>query len=277
MFVPPPPVSPGNGRLRPAPLPILRGLALAVLLLAAAVPAHAGRAGYPEWQKPKHCIFGMPYVGKVVGPNETGMLTEVLKEIFERKDLDFEHRNLPYNRVLAELQQGTIHCSLALKGHHGMEVQGETAIAIFDLAVAYRVKDGFQGVKAMEGERVACMYGFELQKLLPVKVLVRTGYDLTSSLYLLDRGHVKYVLDEENLIREALFEARLPTSEFGIAKLMSLEVHPIFSPTEKGREFRALYDRRMQEMAESGRLGEILRSNGLSEDKIDRLFKANGH
>jgi ABC-type amino acid transport substrate-binding protein len=269
------PDSPATGRrtLRLA----LAGLALVALLLAATVPAHAQRAGYPEWQKPKRLVFGMPYIGNVIGPDETGLITTVLKEIFTSNDLDFEHRNLPYDRALAGLQQGTIHCSLTLKGHRDMKIQGESTIIIYNLAVAYRAKDGFHGVETMEGERVASMYGFELQKLLPVKVLVQTGYDLTSILHLLDRGHVKYVLDESRLLREGLLEAQLPTNEFGIHTLRSLEVHPIFAPTDEGREFKALYDRRMKEMAGSGRLREIYRSYGMSKDKIDHLFKVNGY
>lgn len=248
---------------------------LSALLLAAPL-VHARHAGYPEWQKPKRCVFAMPYVGRAVLPDETGTVTEVLKEVFDRQDVDFEHRNLPYQRALAELERGVAHCTLVIKGHHDMEVLGGATIDIYDLAVAYRVKDGFKGVEAMEGKPVACLFGFDLKVLLPVKILVRTGFDLTSILHLLDRGHVDYVLDEASSIREAFLEAKLPTNEFGVHMLRTLEVHPAFASTDQGRAFRDIYDERMREMAKSGRLREILGDNGLGDKRIDQLFKING-
>lgn len=257
---------------RLAPAPMLLGL----LLVVAAGPVQARDAGYPEWQKPLHCVFGMPYVGRMVEQGETGAITEVLKTIFKREDIEFEHQHMPYMTALQKLKEGTVHCSLALKDAHDEALQGAAAIAPFDLAVIYRREDGFDGVEAMEGERVACIYGFELQRLLPVKALVQAAYDLTSVLHLLDRGHVKYVLDEETLLREALLEAQLPTSEFGITRLKSLEVHPIFADTDAGEQFQALYDRRIKQLADSGKLKKILRAGGMSDKGIDQLFTING-
>lgn len=266
-----------NTPLHPSCRALVAVLAALVLTVQAALPASAEKPVYPEWQKPRRCVFGMPYVNGVVEPNEKGVITAILKEVFDRRDMTFEHRSLPYNRVRPELRKGSIQCSLGLRGHHGMEVEGETAIAVFNLAVAYRTRDGFQGVDAMAGERVACIYGFDFQKLLPVEVLVRNGFDLTSSFHLLDRGDVRYVLDEETQMREALFETKLPTSEIGIKRIMTLEVHPIFSPDEAGREFKALYDRRMRNLAEDGKLRRIMRDNGMPEQGIDTIFKINGY
>ena len=251
-------------------------LAFGVLLLAAATFAHARDADYPEWPTPQICIFGMPYISREVMPNETGFVTEVLKAVFEQKGIQFEHRNLPYPSIPAELKKGNIHCTLAFMDRDNPD-QGKAVITIFDLAVAYRASDGFQGVEAMKGERVGSMQGFDLQSLLPVKVLPQTAYDITSILYLLDQGKVKYVVDEESLIRDALLETKLPTSEFGIHRLASLNVHPFFAPTEAGKRFQALYDRRMKEIASSGRLASIFRAHGLSEEKIEMIFKANGY
>ena len=218
----------------------------------------------------------MPYVSRAVKPGETGMITDVLKEIFEQEDIEFEHRNLPYTTALEDLQKGTVHCTLAIKDTQDSAIQGSAAIATYDLAVIYRLEDGFDGIENLEGERVACMYGFELERLLPVRVLAQTGYDLTSVLHLLDRGHVKYALDEETLLKDALLEAQLPTSEFGITRLMSLQVHPIFAPTDTGKRFQTLYDQKIKDMAASGKLRDILRAAGLREKKIDRLFTING-
>ena len=260
-------------RTLPARLPLL---VFGVLLLAAATFAHARGADYPEWPTPQVCIFGMPYISREVMPNETGFVTDVLKAVFEQKGIQFEHRNLPYPSIPAEMKKGNIHCTLAFMDRNSPD-QGKAVITIFDLAVAYRVSDGFQGMEAMEGERVGSMQGFDLQSLLPIKILPQTAYDITSIFYLLDQGKVKYVVDEESLLRDALLETKLPTSEFGIHRLASLNVHPFFAPTEAGKRFQAIYDRRMEEMASSGRLETIFRDYGLSEEKIEKILKANGY
>ncbi|MBG0790202.1 MAG: transporter substrate-binding domain-containing protein [Desulfovibrionaceae bacterium] len=249
---------------------------LGALLVACAWTAPACASDYPEWQKPLRCVFGMPYIGRSVKPCETGMITEVLKEVFEQADVEFEHRNMPFLNTRQALKKGTIDCTLALDDAHETTIRGTAAIALYDLAVAHRIENEFEGVEDLKGQRVACIYGFDLQRLVPVDMLVQTAYHRVSVFQLLDRGHVKYVLDEESLLEEALLAAKLPTPEFDIARIKTLKVRVIFAPTEKGRRFQALYDSRMKEVAASGRMRAILRDNGMREVNIDRLLKANG-
>lgn len=250
-------------------------LAVAALLAAAPPVTHAKSPGYPEWQPPPTCIFAMPYFGHAVGPAETGFVTEVLKKVFREEKLEIEHKNLPYNRVIDELKAGTVTCTLDIKGDSKIGLRAKSTIATFDLAVGYRVRDGFPGVKSMAGQRVASLHGFDLRSLLPVKVLPQSAFDLTTAIEMLDQGHVRYVLDDESLIREAILEAKLPTSEFATAVLMHLNVRPIFANTEEGRMFRDVYDRRIEEMTKKGQLQELLKKHGLSAKAIAKILEAN--
>jgi ABC-type amino acid transport substrate-binding protein len=149
-------------------------------------------------------------------------------------------------------------------------------IAICDLSVAYVWADGFKGVNDLTGQKVACLHGYDIQRLLPVEIKPQTVYDLTSAILMLDRGHAKFVIDDAALLKEAIRETKIPSNTFGIAPLMRLDIVPVFSPDEKGRRLRDIYDRRMREMIASGELQRIMQENGLDKVGIQNVLKANG-
>jgi len=228
-------------------------------------------AGYPEWQPPKAFIFGMPYIGHAVKPNRKGLVTEILKAVFEGAGYELEHQNLPYKRALTALKAGKIHCTLDVRDKQKGVVQGKTTMLIYDLAVAYLRKTGFKDIKELAGQRVAYMHGFDIQALLPVKIKPQQTYDLSSAFHMLDRGHVSYILDDDVLLKDAMFESKLASSQFAVTKLKAFEVRPIFPDTKEGRVLRDLYDKRMQEMIKNGDLWEILTASGLSKNGINNL------
>jgi ABC-type amino acid transport substrate-binding protein len=57
---------------------------------------------------------------------------------------------------------------------------------------------------------------------------------------------------------------------------MRLDIVPVFSPDEKGRRLRDIYDRRVREMIASGELQRIMQENGLDKVGIQNVLKANG-
>ncbi|RWU02480.1 hypothetical protein DWB63_16060 [Pseudodesulfovibrio sp. S3] len=247
--------------------------ALAVLALASPVQA----AQYKEWPLPNTCIFGMPVSGHAVMKGNTGLITEILKAVFLPEGYELVHADLPYRRVLSELAAGNIHCTLDLKEHPREAVAAKTVIAICELSVAYVRTQSFEDMDDLTGQKVACLHGYDIQRLLPVEIKPQTVYDLTSAILMLDRGHAKFVIDDATLLKEAIQETKIPSNAFGIAPLMSLDIVPVFSPDEKGRRLRDIYDRRMQKMIASGELQRIMSENGLSKVGIQNVLKANGH
>jgi len=232
-------------------------------------------AGYPEWQAPKACIFGMPYIGSAVRKGNTGLITDILIRVYETEGYELVHRELPYNRAVEELLAGAIHCTLDIEDIRQDVLQSKQTIIIYDLAVAYLHKNTFKNVQSLAGKKVAYLHGYKLDSLFPVKFKSRQAYDLSSAIQMLDRGHVDYVIDDETLLKEAIFEAKLPSTEFGITYIASMKSHPIFAPTDEGRKFRDIYDRRIPKMIATGELQEIMRTHGVTEKSIEKLLKAN--
>ncbi|WP_281760673.1 substrate-binding periplasmic protein [Pseudodesulfovibrio nedwellii] len=245
------------------------------LLLTAVIPPTSFAAGYPEWQAPKTCIFGMPYIGSAVRKGNTGLITDILIRVYETEGYELVHQELPYNRAIDELLSGTIHCTLDIEDTRQKVLQSKQAIIIYDLAAVYLQTHTFKGIQSLAGKKVAYLHGYEMDHLFPVKFKPRQAYDLSSAIQMLDRGHIDYVIDDETLLKEAIFEAKLPSTEFDITYIASMKSHPIFAPTDEGRKFRDIYDRRIPEMIATGELQDILRAHGVTEESIEKLIKAN--
>ncbi|WP_316898389.1 transporter substrate-binding domain-containing protein [Pseudodesulfovibrio indicus] len=246
---------------------------VAFLLLASSVQAAPAA---DDWTAPPVCVFGMPVMGAQLRTSKQGVFTDVLKAVFEPEGYDLVHRELPYARAKAEVAQCKIQCTLAIRDNVEGVTSAHAAIALYSPAVGYVLANGFHGVEDLAGQKVAHLFGSDIQRLLPVEIRPQPTYDLSSAVLMLDRGHVKYVVTDGTVLRETIAACGLPEVEFGIVPLMTLEVVPVFSPDEAGRHLCAIYDRRMRELASSGRLEAIYRSYGFPETFIREVLKGNG-
>jgi hypothetical protein len=261
------------------PLRIFPGALFALLLAARLVLAAPATSAVPDaagddWDVAPVCVFGMPESGHAVRDDDSGYITEVLRAALAPAGYDLVHKDMPYRRARGELAKGRIQCSLSTKGGGDHAAPARSIIAACDLSVAFIAADGFTGIKDLANQKVAHLYGFDYQQLLPVPIRPQTTYDRASAIHMLDRGHARYVIGEESLLKEAVRETGLPVTEFGFARFMSMDVIPVFAPTAEGFRLRDIYDRRMTEMAASGELAAIFRKYGLPEDRIRHILKA---
>lgn len=247
-----------------------------VLLLTCALLSAPAFAGYKEWEKPETCVFGMPVMGHAVKLKQTGLVTELLKAVYEPKEIELWHENLPYSRALAGLADGTVDCSLDVDTKQPGVLRGTATIATYDLAVAYLRTQKYTDLNDLKGQRVAFMHGFDLPSMLPVKILPQQAYDLSSAFHMLDRGHAKFILGDNILLEDALYESKLTATDFIITYIKTYNVHPIFPKSDRGKMFRDIFDQRMREMIANGEYQEILRNNGMGPTGIAKALKANG-
>ena len=250
-------------------------LSILWLLLALCLwsPPAAQAAG--PWKSEDTCRFGMPLIGHAVKQGGTGLITDILKAVYQPEHITLTHLPLPYSRAVAAVQAGEIHCTLDIKDNHKGVLQGRATMAFYDLSAAYLRTTEFSGMDDLADKKVAYLHGFDMEPLLSVKIRPQVVYDLSSAFHMLDRDFVAYVLDDSLLLKDAMYESRLPASDFQITPIKSFEVRPIFAPTDQGRRLRDIYDRRIKEMIASGELQDILRINGIGEPTIEKIIKAN--
>lgn len=244
-----------------------------LLLLCLAMPAMADKPN--PWAPRQQCLFGMPFLGHAVKPQQTGLLTEMFKLIYEPEDILLRHERLPYLRALEGVRSGKLHVTLDIKTDRKGVLQSKGVMATYDLAVAYKFKTGFEDLKSLKDKRVAYLHGFGLEEFVPVQFMPQLVYDLTSAFHMLDRGHVTYVLGDNALLRDAIFDSRLPSGQYVITDISTHFVRPIFADTEEGRLLRDVYDRRMKELIAKGDLQDFLIKQGLSMTGIEKVIDAN--
>lgn len=249
---------------------ILLALASGLALL---LGDHAASAENSPWSRPT-CTFAMPSIGHAVRKNQTGLINDILRTAFRAEGIRFRHEEMPYTRALAAVTEGTADITLGIEAGKDM-LQSKMLVAFYDLSVAFMRGTPWQGTVSLKGKKVAFLHGFDISTFLSVPFLPQQVYDLTSAFHMLDRGFASYVLDDSLLLKDALFESRLPANEFIIKPIKSLEVHLLFAKTDQGRRFKDFFDRRYREMILDGELEIILERYSLLS-QLERISKANG-
>ena len=243
---------------------------LLCLLLLPALPA----LGADPWTAKPLCRFGMPYVDPVILKNQSGIAVNILRRIFEPEGVEFRHVVMPYERAIDELEQGLIQCTFDVGNRVKKGLPGERPLLNCDLAAARLATTPWKGVESLRGTRVAYLHGFELDDMVKVPFTPQAVYDLASAFPMLEDGFVAFILDDVRPLSMAMRESRIPPHLFVIEPIRTLPVKLAFAPTDEGRRFRDIYDRRMRELAASGELAALLRESGLEPERVDRLVNA---
>jgi len=250
----------------------IRILILLVALLALPLPAPASD---DPWAPRQQCLFGMPYLGHVVMPQQTGLLNEIFKLVYEPEDVLFLHERMPYTRALEDVVEGKIHVTLDVTTKRKGTVPGRAVIATYDLAIMYHHKTPYKDLSSLEGKRVAFMRGFAMDKRLPVKFKSQMVYDLSSGFHMLDRGHVDFLLGDNALLHDAMVDSQLPPGKLIMTYITSYYVRPIFTDSEEGRLLRDIYDRRMKVIIANGDFERLMEDLGVNKLGIKKVLEAN--
>lgn len=225
------------------------------------------------WARPT-CTFAMPYLGHAVQRDQTGLINDLFKAVFKRENVIFRHVDMPYSRALQALKDGTAQCTLDV-GTEKNVLRSKTTLLFYDLSVAYMRDTPWEGVQSLKNQKVAYLHGFDIHRFLPVEFIPQQVYDLTSAFHMLDRDFAKYILDDNMLLTDALFESRLPAHEFVIKPIKSLQVRVIFQDSDEGRKLRDIFDRRIVEMLQNGEFHAVMTAYE-QPDQTARIAKING-
>lgn len=216
----------------------------------------------------------MPYIGHAVQRDQTGLINDIFHTAFLREGITFRHEEMPYNRAVQAVEDGRADCTLGIGAHKHL-LEAKSVIATYDLAVAYIRGTEWKGIQSLKGEKVAYLQGFDINNFVDVEFLPQLVYDLTSAFHMLDRDFAKYILDDNKLLKDALFESRLPAHEFEISPIKTFLVRPVFADTDNGRKLREIFDRRIPEMIDNGDFAAILEKYDIGH-AFEGLRKLNG-
>lgn len=245
------------------------------LLLVASLALSAQAQRRDPWAPMEECVFGMPYLGHAISPQQKGSLNEIFKLIFKPEDILFRHERMPYDRALEEVVAGKIDVTLDIASARKGAIPSKMALATYDLSVVYHFKTEFKNLQSLKGKRVAFLHGFAVDKRLGIPFVAYRIYDLASGYHLLNRGLIDYLLGDNVLLMDAMIDSQLPPGHLIMKHITSFHVRPVFTDSDKGRKLREMYDRRIEEILASGDLEYLMRDLGRSDEAIRKILEAN--
>lgn len=225
---------------------------LGILLLCCCSLVNAAPSGAPSqiqlvsevW--PKH-----------TNANGTGLVWDVLQQVFAPLGIKVQIRNEPYSRALGLALRGQAD---AVVGLYHQEIEGlvyprwpyaEDAVTALGLA-----RLPVPSVKTLANYRLLWMRGYGFQNYLPGLSNYREVQRRDGVIAMLHEGRADYFIDDDDELNGML--ASVPDPEvFRLSPLQYLSLYIAFAQTADGRALAKLYDQRMDVLVHSGQLRAI--------------------
>lgn len=187
----------------------------------------------------------------------TGLVWDVLREVFSPVGVTMQVRNEPYSRALGLALRGKAD---AVVGLYQNEIEGlvyprwpYAADAVSALGLARKPAPS---VKTLGNYRLLWMRGYGYQNYLPGLNNYQEVTRRDTVLAMLQEGRADYFLDDDDEINTMLATAEHPEI-FRLSPLQYLSLYIGFAQTADGRALAKLYDQRMDVLVRSGQLRAI--------------------
>lgn len=187
----------------------------------------------------------------------TGLVWDVLREVFSPLGVTVQIRNEPYSRALGLALRGKAD---AVVGLYQNEIAGlvyprwpyaEDAVAALGLT-----RMPMPSVKTLGKYRLLWMRGYGYQSYLPSLSLYQEVQRRDTVLAMLQEGRADYFIDDDDELISMLATAEHP-EKFRLSPLQYLSLYIGFAQTADGRALAKLYDQRMDVLVRSGQLRAI--------------------
>ena len=91
----------------------------------------------------------------------------------------------------------------------------------------------------------------------------REARDQKQALKMLERNRVDFYLNAKDDIEIAFKKLQLDSTEYGIAEVIRLGLYPFFANNEKGMNLKSIYDKRLTEIKNNGKLKSLFQKHKL--------------
>jgi hypothetical protein len=200
----------------------------------------------PEWQY---------YTQKDGG----GLYNELWDAVFTPMGIRVDRHYAPFKRCRHEVRRRVRFDTFAAGYPEPGVVVPNWHLGVDLLTVVSRKEEAeaWTGTASLSHRRVSWERGFDLDKtdIIDVEVELQEFDKLRSALRMLVSDRIDYILDYEKAVRDEV-------AELGISEQVTIRYNAVMGPkffmifadTEKGRHLASVWDRRMQQLNESGAL-----------------------
>jgi polar amino acid transport system substrate-binding protein len=192
----------------------------------------------------------------------TGFAWDIVRAVYEPAGVEVAMRTVPYARAVDNVIHGRADAWLASYRHeHPRALYPEWHFDADRVQAVFRRDrvERFDGPGSLRDRRVGWIRGYELGKYLEVPLHAVRLNTRDSALAMLARGRIAYFLDAAFEIDRMFNDlpVGLARESFVRRHVMDLNLYLAFAPTERGRQYLRIWDRRFPKLLQSGRIAEI--------------------
>jgi polar amino acid transport system substrate-binding protein len=246
---------------------------LAVLILLC-VCLSSLRGGEPQVLKVSADTW-MPFNGEV-GAERPGYVVELLREIYEPQGVKVEYTTMPYEEALQATREARIDAVIGPDQKEGAgmllpkQAMGRSCILLLTLAKA---DFNYESIRSLRGVYLGVVKGYTYWDVLDAHIAKGQGIyqaegdePLSVLITKLRRGDLTVVAETESVLAWYLKLNKLDKAEFRAVYRHAPEpLYVAFSNNEKGQQLAGVYDKGVETLRKSGRLGKLLASYGLRD------------
>lgn len=227
-------------------------IGIAALGLVAAIPAYGLdtiRISSEQWEY-------------ATEPDGEGMYWDIFRRVYEPAGIEVKVRLVPYARSIRETM--VTDKADAWVASYIDEVPGalypEWHFDADYVSAAYNAErvDGVNGESSLNGKKVAWMRGYAYDDYLTVSVQSTRVDDRQGGLRMVREDRIDFFIDAAVDLNYALEESGLDQT-LSTSQVLELPLYLGFADSERGRQLREIWDRRMPQLLEDGTISRLYR------------------
>lgn len=199
----------------------------------------------------------------------TGLYFDVIKAVYESEGIQIAFELLPWKRAQALVKK----TADAIIGETILPEEDylypEWPIDVEEVSVIFKKATlaEWKGEASLENKTVGWIRGYDFQMYLHAAMKILEVDNLKSGLLMLDAGRIDFLIDYEDLIEEEVENIRktdkpdFDRSQYQMESLrLGAKVYVAFVNSARGKRLVEIFNRRMAQLYESGKLDEMYKS-----------------
>ncbi|MXR69622.1 transporter substrate-binding domain-containing protein [Shewanella sp. JBTF-M18] len=197
-------------------------------------------------------------------PDGKGYYLALLQSAFPVSKWKLSIDFVPFSRALYMVKQKKVDVGL---GFYIDEVEADYYCDIpvevdqVDVALTPELAAIWQDINSLKKKKVKALLEYRYDTFIKVPMYYEEGSDLLQMLNHVNNGKIDAVLDYKRSLAGLASQLNRPQQYVIKENVLNPEVFFVFPQTQKGKRLKAIFNRAMARMAESGELDRLFRAN----------------
>ncbi len=200
----------------------------------------------------------------------TGLYWDIVRAIYEPLGIKVKTKNVPWNRAMKMVTKYRTYN--AIIGEY-RDTEENVIFPIYPIDVEYmsvlhKTKEGisWQGPVDFKGKTVGWIKGYDVMPENKRNFKLKEFRNINQGIKLLVAGKIDYLIDEWDEVASAMLENKITTQNYTMDEMPEgTDVFLAFSIDNLSRELIAIYNERVPELVESGKMAAIYKKWDLGE------------